>query len=76
MDRANRELNPELDRFNNDPKKYGNQNPDAPGEPAANLPDAAPVPGTGYEAKEEHKREHNAKGNVDDNNRLADHKTR
>lgn len=41
------------------PEAYGIQNLEAPGEPNRQAqPDSTPVPGTGYEAKQEHKREH------------------
>lgn len=48
-----------------DPEARGSENPEAPGEPVrAEQRVADPVPGTGYERKQEHKREHNAQGNV------------
>lgn len=47
------------------PEARGSENPDAPGEPVrAEQHVSDPVPGTGYERKREHKRAHNAEGNV------------
>jgi hypothetical protein len=48
-----------------DPEARGSENPEAPGEPLRTAqPVSEPAPGTGYEAKRENRREHNAKGNV------------
>jgi hypothetical protein len=48
-----------------DPEARGSEDPEAPGEPIrAEQPVSEPVPGTGYEAKREHRREHNAEGNT------------
>ena len=53
-----------------DPEAQGSENPEAPGEPdRARQPASSPVPGTGYERKQEHKREHDAEGNVEDSPR-------
>lgn len=49
----------EADRLRRDPALRGVPNPVEPGEPdTENLRPSDPVPGTGYERKEEHKREH------------------
>lgn len=51
----------ELEEFYDNPGRYGNQNPAAPGEPERDaLPTVDPVPDTGYDTKQEHKREHDA----------------
>jgi hypothetical protein len=56
-----------------DPEARGSENPEAPGEPMRDAqPVSSPVPGTGYEAKREHRREHNAEGNVPKENDPTD----
>ena len=53
-----------------DPEARGSEDPAAPGEPdPARQAASSPVPGTGYERKQEHKREHDAEGNVEDSPR-------
>jgi hypothetical protein len=56
-----------------DPEARGSENPEAPGEPIRSAqPVSDPVPGTGYERKQEHKREHDAEGNVPKENDPTD----
>jgi hypothetical protein len=55
-----------------DPEAVGSENPMAPGEPdPARQEASSPVPGTGYARKREHRAEHNAEGNVPDNQRKS-----
>lgn len=51
----------ELEEFYDNTGKYGVQNPVAPGEPNRDRQAVSePVPDTGHDTKQEHKREHNA----------------
>jgi len=46
-----------------DAEKYGIENPEAPGEPnRQSMAPVSPVPGTGHEAREEHQRLHDERG--------------
>jgi len=49
-----------------DPEAAGSEDPNAPGEPdRARQAASNPMPGTGYDRKQEHKAEHDAEGNVE-----------
>lgn len=59
------------------PESYGIENLEAPGEPnRAALPEVSPVPGTGHEAREEHRRRHDAQGATPSDADFRDRKER
>ena len=63
-------MNTDEDPVFTHPESYGIENLDAPGEPdREHLPPVEPVPGTGREAKQHHKAEHNK----DDNSKSGAH---
>jgi hypothetical protein len=59
------------------PESYGIENLEAPGEPdRADLPEVAPVPGTGREARLEHQRRHDEQGATPPDSDFRDRKGR